>query len=71
MKENCNYDKTKLIHELSRLRHFINMHAIKDAHNAGHPLCAKMYAEVAADIDKSIDKLKNAISGLAKEGKYV
>lgn len=71
MKENCNYDKTKLIHELSRLRHFIHMHAISDAQKANHPLCAKMYKEVADDLDRSLEKLKSAVAGLAKEGKYV
>ncbi len=70
MKEDCNYDKTKLIHELSSLKHFINMHAIKDAQKANHPLCAKMYREVADDIEKSLHKLKSAVTGLAKEGKY-
>ena len=70
MKEDCNYDKTKLIHELSALRHFIRKHAIGDAKKANHPLCAKMYEEVAADIEKGIEKLKAAVSGLAKEGKY-
>jgi len=71
MKEDCNYDKTKLIHELSALKHFIRKHAIGDAKKANHPLCAKMYEVVAADIEKALEKLKSAVSGLAKEGKYV
>ena len=71
MKEDCNYDKTKLIHELSALKHFIKKHAIEDAKKANHPLCAKMYDEVAVEIEKSIEKLKAAVSGLAREGKYV
>jgi hypothetical protein len=70
MKEDCNYDKTKLIHELSALKHFIRKHAIDDAKKANHPLCAKMYEEVSAEIEKSIEKLKAAVTGLAREGKY-
>ncbi len=70
MHEDCNYDKTKLIHELSSLKHFIRKHAIDDAKKANHPLCAKMYDEVANDIEKAIKKLKEAVTGLAKEGKY-
>jgi len=71
MKEDCNYDKTKLIHELSSIKHFINKHAIDDAKKANHPLCAVMYKEVAADIEKAIEKLKAAVTGLAREGKYI
>jgi len=70
MKENCNYDKTKLMHEISSLKHFINKHAIEDAKKANHPLCAEMYREVAADLDKALHKLKSAVVGLAKEGKF-
>ena len=70
MKEDCNYDKTKLIHELAALKHFIERHAIEDAKKAGHDLCGSMYREVAEDIDKAMEKLKSAVSGLAREGKY-
>lgn len=70
MKEDCNYDKTKLLHELASLKHFIRRHAIEDARKANHPHCESMYAEVAEDIDNALKKLKSAVSGLAKEGKY-
>ncbi len=66
----CNYDKTKLIHEMSRIVHFINKHAIEDAHKTGHPLCAAAYKEAFEDLKKAIHKLREAVSGLAKEGKY-
>jgi len=71
MKGDCNYDKTKLLHELSRVKHFARKHAIEDAKKEGHPLCAKMYEEIAADAEKQIDKLKAAIAGLAREGKFI
>ena len=70
MEVDCNYNKTKLIHQLSSIRHFIKKHAVEDAKKANHPLCAKMYEEIAADLSKNLDKLKSAVSGLAKEGKY-
>lgn len=70
MEIDCNYDKTKLIHQLSAIKHFIRKHAIEDAKKAGHPLCVKMYEEIESDILRSLQKLKAAVEGLAKEGKY-
>jgi len=66
----CNYDKTKLIHELSKIAHFINKHAIEDAKKAGHPLCAEAYKETLEDLKRAINKMKEAVSGLAREGKF-
>jgi len=70
MLTDCNYDKTKIIHDLSRIAHFIKNHAVSDAKKEGHPLCAEMYKEIAQDIESSLAKLRAAITGLAKENKY-
>lgn len=70
MEIDCNYNKTKLIHQVSSMRHFLRKHAVDDAKKAGHPLCAKMYEELAEDLTKHLHNLKSAVAGLAKEGKY-
>lgn len=66
----CNYDKTKLIHQLSSIAHFVNKHAIDDAKRENHPLCAAEYKELLEDLKKHIIKLQAAVAGLAREGKY-
>jgi hypothetical protein len=70
MLSGCNYGKTKVLYKLAKLSAYIEKHAIEDAKAAGHPLCAKMFEEMKADIDRNIDKLKAAIAGLSREGKY-
>jgi hypothetical protein len=67
---NCNYDKTKLLVELNKLIHFIDKHALKDAEKDGHPLCVAEYQELLEDLDKHAHKLRIAVEGLSKEGKY-
>ena len=67
----CNYDKVRLMHEFSTLKWYLLKHAAKDAEKAHHPLCIKMYQEMADSLQKHIDKLKQAIEGLTKEGKFV
>lgn len=69
MLSNCNYDKIRLLHDLSRIKWFLDNHAKKDAEEEGHELCIQMYGEIEGDIDKSIAKLKEAIKGLSKEDK--
>lgn len=70
MEKHCNYDKIKLLYQLSAMSHFLYKHAIPDAKNEGHPLCAAEYEELRKDIIKHIHKLKAAIVGLSKEGKF-
>ncbi len=70
MQTECNYDKTKLLHQLSAMSHFISKHAIPDAQKDEHPLCASEYGELKADLDKHILKLQAAVVGLSKEDKY-
>ncbi len=66
----CNYDKTILLGQLETMIHFINKNAVNDASADGHPLCAAEYQELLTDLDKHTHKLRLAIEGLSKEGKY-
>jgi len=70
MEVDCNYNKTKLIHQIAAIRHFLKKHAVEDAKKANHPLCARMYEELSEDLGKHLQKLKAAVAGLAREGKY-
>ena len=65
---NCDYNKIKVVHDLSRLQWFLEKHAIPDAAN-NHPLCANMWKEINQEIAKWLDKPLMAIEGRAKEGK--
>jgi hypothetical protein len=69
MKSNCNYDKLKLLHEVSHMIWRIRKHYIRDAKKENHPLCAKMYKEIADGLEEYKEKLAAAVGGLAKEGK--
>lgn len=69
MKSNCNYNKIKLLHEVSHMIWSIRKNYIKDADKSKHPLCKKMYKELASDLEKHKKKLEDAIAGLANEGK--
>jgi hypothetical protein len=66
----CNYDKIKMIHHLSKMVGFIDRHAVSDAEKEGHPLCAEEYKELRADLEKHINKLSSAVKGLSKEDKF-
>ena len=69
MKSNCNYDKLKLLHEVSHMIWRIEKHYIRDAKRDKHPLCAAMYKELADELKKHRQKLADAVGGLAQEGK--
>ena len=66
----CNYDKTRLIVDIGRMINFIESHAVEDANGDDHPLCAVVYQELRADLEKHQAKLKEAVAGLSREGKY-
>jgi len=70
MLQSCNYDKTKLIHEISEIIRFIDLHAVKDSEETGHPLCGLVYSELREDLQKHLLKLNLAVQGLSKEEKY-
>lgn len=67
---NCNYDKTKLLYKILKVQEFIEKHAIRDAERDGHPLCAEEYKELKQDLERHIEKLRMAIEGLSREGKF-
>ena len=67
---NCNYNKTKILYKISKLVGFIDKHAIHDAGKDGHPLCAQEYKELKHDLERHAEKLRMAIEGLSREGKF-
>ena len=67
---NCNYDKTKLLYKTMKIAAFIDKHAIKDAERDNHPLCAEEYRELKQDLERHIEKLRLAVEGLSREGKF-
>ena len=67
---NCNYDKTKLLYKVIKLAAFIEKHAIKDAEKDSHPLCAEEYRELKSDLERHMEKLRAAVEGLSREGKF-
>ena len=70
MLSNCNYDKIKLLAKISKMAGFIEKHAIKNAENDGHPLCAEEYRELKGDLERHMEKRRMAIEGLSREGKF-
>ena len=70
MIRNESYSYTKLLYKLCKISWYIQKHAIRDAKRAGHKLSIEMYKEMKVDIDKNIEKLRAAIEGLSREGKY-
>ena len=70
MLSNCNYNKTKLLYNISKIAVFIEKHAIKEAEKDGHPLCAEEYKELKQDLERHIEKLRLAVEGLSREGKF-
>lgn len=61
MLENCNYDKVKLLHELSCMVWFIQKHAKKNATDAGDAQCLEALEQLQADLDAHIEKLKEIL----------
>ena len=70
MLSNCNYGKTKLLYKLMKIVGYIDKHAIKDAEKDNHPLCAEEYKELKQDLERHIEKLRMAVEGLSREGKF-
>jgi len=69
MLSNCNYNKIRLLHDLSRIVWYLKKHAKEDAKAEGHEDCHKMCEELEADMERHMDKIKATITGLAKEDK--
>jgi Skp family chaperone for outer membrane proteins len=64
------YDKVKLLHELSHVLNFLKKHALPEVEQKNQPLTEKLYQELAEDLDKHVEKLRQAVEGLAREGKF-
>ena len=70
MLKDCNYNKIRLLHDLSRIVWYLKKHAKEDAKKSGHELCHTMCEELEQDLEKHIEKIRQAIVGLAKEDKF-
>ena len=70
MLDDCNYNKIRLLHDVSRIVWYLEHHAKKDAKESGHELCHAMCVELQADLEKHMEKLKEAIVGISKEDKF-
>ncbi len=66
----CNYNKTKLLYKIAKISAFIEKHAIHDAEKDNHPLCVQEMKELRHDLSRHIEKLRLAVEGLSKEGKF-
>jgi hypothetical protein len=68
--DDCNYNKVRLMHDLSRIVWYLDKHAKADAKKSGHILCHAMCEELKKDLEKHMEKLRLAIEGLSREGKF-
>ena len=62
--------KVRLLHDLSRIIWYLKQHAEDDTQSSDHGLCYEMSSELQVDLEKHSEKLRQAIEGLAKEGKF-
>ena len=69
MLDDCNYNKIRLLHDLSTIVWHLEKHAKADAKKSGHKECHALCEEMQTDLEKHIEKLKTAIIGLSKEDK--
>ena len=61
MLSNCDYNKVKLLHELSSICGFLKKHAKRDAKSAKHKGCAKFCAALEKDLERHIDQIKKHV----------
>jgi len=59
MLSNCDYDKIKLLHELSSILWFIDKHCHEDARAAGDTECKAFLEHLENDLLKHVEELKN------------
>ena len=60
--DNCTYNKTKLLHQMSRLDWFIDKYAKKDAKKAKHGACQKAMTALQKDLHKHMKALHGHLS---------
>jgi len=64
MLSNCDYNKVKLLHELSGICGFLKKHAKKDATSAKHKQCSKFCAALEKDLEKHIKEIQKHVHKL-------
>ena len=69
MLNNASYTYIRILHDLSKIVWFLEKHAKEDCKKAGHELSEPMLDEMREDLEKHMEKVRQAIEGLAKEGK--
>lgn len=70
MLNDCNYNLVLLLNDLSRVAGYVDRHCKDDAAKAEQPLTQALMDEIHNDLEKNIEKLRQAVEGLAKEGKF-
>jgi len=70
MLNNCNYNKVRLLYDLSRIEGYLKRHAKADAKRHGHVKCHKLCVDMEKDVEKHIKGIRMAIIELAKKGKF-
>ena len=70
MLENCNYNKIRLLHDLSRVAWYLDKHAKKDAKSSGHAKCHTMCIALEKDLGKHMESIRKAIVGLSKKENF-
>jgi len=66
MLSNCDYNKVKLLHELSSISGFLKKHAKKDAKSAKHAGCAKFCSALEKDLEKHIAQIQKHVHKVGK-----
>lgn len=60
--ENCNYDKIKILHHMSKMLWFIEKHALEDAKKMSDEKCYAAFEEIKKDLEKHVEKLKHLVA---------
>ncbi len=59
--DNCTYNKLKLMHELSKIKGFIDKFGKKDAKKNKHHSCDRILIELRKDLVKHMKALHKAV----------
>ncbi len=58
---NCEYDKVKLLHDLSCIHWFLEKHGEPDAKKDGDAECSRLFAKIKEDLAGHIDQLTQMV----------
>lgn len=67
MLSNCNYNKTKLVHELSKIIGFIDRHGIEDAKKENDRGCAEELKGLKNNLENHLKNLSKGMETIVKE----